>query len=886
MPPETRRDMDVVLDPRQYAFILDATKGTVVCHVGSTRLDLADKDRPVKFEEGEFVRCNSVEQAIMPFTEANEGDYIVLENPARRTEHPDPGKGNSAVDLDVGRQIVIPGPACFPLWPGQAARVIPGHQLRSNQYVVARVINETAARENLGKMVAKVAAGASGESGTSESGEGDDTKPEQEAVPENALGLDASTLTTGKLVVIEGTAVSFFIPPTGIEVVTDPEADPESDGFVRPALTLGTLEYGILIDENGNKRFERGPQVVFPRPTETFVRSKNEGKSRKFRAIELNEISGLYVKVIEAYTEDGTAYGEGDEIFITGKDQKIYFPRREHAIIKYGDGEVHFATAIPPGEARYVLSRLTGEIRLTTGPKMYLPDPRKEVFVRRILSDRAVGLWFPGNAAALEYNRELAGYREGTSDFARDRAVRGGRSRGLVAAQASSVRSLAAAYDPTSERAVREFAGDEITRKNKFTPPRAVTLDTTYDGAVLINVWTGFAVQVVSKTGKREVVTGPCPRLLEYDETLEAFSLSTGTPKSFRAPLRAAYLRVENNRVSDVIKAETSNLVDVSVTLSYRVNFEGTGEETEKWFAVDDYVGLLCERGRSILRSRIKATSIKGFMDNSVEIVRDAVLGVKPEDGARSGLAFAENGMRVYDVEVLNVVIGDEDIGSSLVAAQHGIVQKEIDLAEREQRLKLTKRTEEIDREIANVEEETNKLRDGIKQTQIDRVAEVTKNELLHEIAMEAHKLKLAKGDEAVKDEQEARHLERERANHTAQLDRDERAGELRTAEAEKLADVFKTKLEAVSPNLVAAMQTLADSGLTQKIIDKITPLAILRGKDVGETFKDLMTGTVISEMLESIGKGGNGGGGFGLRGKDTKNPAEAVVNRMSGERD
>ena len=883
MPPETRRDMDVVLDPRQYAFILDATKGTVVCHVGSTRLDLADKDRPVKFENGEFVRCNSVEQAIMPFTEANEGDYIVLENPAVGTEHPDPGKGNSAVELEVGRQIVIPGPACFPLWPGQVARVIPGHQLRSNQYVVARVINETAARENLGKMVAKVAAGAPGESGTSES---DDAAPTQKAAPESVLGLDASTLTTGTLVVIEGTTVSFFIPPTGIEVLTDPESDPKSDGFVRPALTLGTLEYGILIDENGNKRFERGPQVVFPRPTETFVRSKDKDKSRKFRAIELNEISGLYVKVIEAYTEGKTDYGEGDEIFITGKDQKIYFPRREHAIIKYGDGEVHFATAIPPGEARYVLNRLTGEIRLVTGPKMYLPDPREEVFVRRILSDKSVGLWFPGNAAALEYNRELAGYREGTSDFARDRVIMmGGRSKGLVAAQASSVRSLAASYDPTSERAVREFAGDEITRKNKFTPPRAVTLDTTYDGAVLINVWTGFAVQVVSKTGKREVVTGPCPRLLEYDETLEAFSLSTGTPKSFHVPLRAAYLRVENNRVSDVIKAETSNLVDVSVTLSYRVNFEGKGEETEKWFAVDDYVGLLCERGRSILRSRIKATSIKAFMDNSVEIVRDAILGAKPEDGARSGLVFAENGMRVYDVEVLNVVIGDEDIGSSLVAAQHGIVQKEIDLAEREQRLKLTKRTEEIDREIVNIEEETNKLRYGLEQIRAGRAGEAALGGLLHEVAMEAHKLELAKGSEAVKDEQDARCLERENAKHTAQLDRDERAGQLRTREAEKLADVFKTKLEAISPNLVAAMQTLADSGLTQAIIEKITPLATLRGESVSETFKDLMAGTVISELLENIGKGGNGGG-FGLREQSPKNLARAAANRMSGKHD
>jgi major vault protein len=852
MPPETRRDTDVVLDPKQYAFILDATKGTVVCHVGSTRLDLADKDRPVKFEGGAFIRCDSVDAAIMPFTEANEGDYIVLENPAKGTDHPDPGKGNSAVELDVGRQIVIPGPACFPLWPGQTAKVIPGHQLRSNQYVVARVINETTARENLEKMVVK----GTTESGTKSGEDGESAPPATEApVSGDVLGLDSKTLTTGKLVVIQGTVVSFFIPPTGIEVVA------EADKFVREAVTLETLEYCILVDENGNKRYERGPQVVFPRPTETFVSSKDKGKSRKFRAIELNEISGLYVKVIEAYKEGETDYEEGVELFITGKDQRIYFPRREHAIIKYGDREVHYATAIPAGEARYLLNRLTGDIKLVVGPKMCLPDPRSEVFVRKILPESIVDLWFPGNASAQEYNRRLADYREGSSDFARERVVVSGRKASFTA-QAGYGAGIAAAYDPTSERAVSEFGGDEITRKNKFTPARAVTLDTRFEGAVLINVWTGFAVQVVSKTGKREVVVGPSPRLLEYDETLEAFSLSTGTPKSFHQPLRAAYLRVKNNRVSDIVRAETSDFVDVEVRLSYRVNFEG---DKEKWFAVDNYVGLLCERGRSILRSRIKKASIKEFMDNSVEIVRDTLLGEKPEDGPRAGLTFDENGMRVYDVEVLNMTIGDQDIGEALVSAQHSIVQKEIDLAEKEQDLKLTKRTEEIVREIAQIEEETSRLRDEIRAAQGERMADAARAEILHEISLEAQKLELAKGDETVRDEKNARQLAREEASRNAQEARNERAAQLRMTEADRLAEVFKKKLEAISPNLIAAVQTLADSGLTQTIIEKITPLATLRGESVNETFKDLMAGTVISELLENIGKGGNGGG-FGGR--------------------
>src|SRR5262245_12292278 len=203
----------------------------------------------------------------------------------------------------------------------------------------------------------------------------------------------------GKLLVIKGTDVSFYIPPTGIEVVPDAGGQ-----YVRNAVTLERLEYCILLDEDGNKRFIRGPAVVFPRPTETFVERNG---MRKFRAIELNENSGIYVKVIAPYEENGQSFKIGDELFLTGKEQMIYFPRTEHAIIKYGQQEIHYSIAIPAGEARYVLDRNSGQIRLHKGPSIFLPDPRKEVIVRRVLDARTVNLWFPGNRQALEVNARL-----------------------------------------------------------------------------------------------------------------------------------------------------------------------------------------------------------------------------------------------------------------------------------------------------------------------------------------------------------------------------------------------------------------------------------------------------------------------------------------------
>ena len=74
----------------------------------------------------------------------------------------------------------------------------------------------------------------------------------------------------------------------------------ENSQFVRDAETLERLEFCILLNENGDKRYETGPKVVFSEPTETFVAQSG---TRKGRAIELNAISGVYVKVIAQYTQ-------------------------------------------------------------------------------------------------------------------------------------------------------------------------------------------------------------------------------------------------------------------------------------------------------------------------------------------------------------------------------------------------------------------------------------------------------------------------------------------------------------------------------------------------------------------------------------------------------
>ncbi|HOY69163.1 MAG TPA: hypothetical protein PLP29_19995 [Candidatus Ozemobacteraceae bacterium] len=840
MPEASNRERDLVLAPNEYALISDQTKGHIVVYVGPCKTSLANTDQPVIFNDRSkrFERCN-LEQSISIFSTAPEGWYLNLKNPAKDSHQPRTFGPNNLPELNIGRKVNIPGPVSFSLWPGQMVRVIQGHHLRSNQYLVVRVYDEEAAKANWKKAVIKPQTAVSPDGSVPLI-----SAPPAPQDPKSGVvdpSSDVPELTMGKLLVIKGTDVSFYIPPTGIEVVRDAK-----DAYVREAVTLERLEYCILLDEDGNKRYIQGPAVVFPHPTETFVEKHS---SRKFKAIELNEISGLYIKVIAPYKDaNGVEYKVGEELFITGKDQMIYFPRPEHAIIKYGDQEINYAVAIPAGEGRYFLNRNTGKVTLKRGPCMFLPDPRQEVIVRRIIEPRQCTLWFPGNQEALEYNQRLkniARLRHAENYLADDIA----RSAKLPVLPAAPTARPGQPPAPAPEHAGEEFAGDDFTRKRGFTQPRTITLDTKYEGAVAIDVWTGYAVLVVGRAGERKVIAGPQTYLLEYDESLESLELSTGTPKSDDNKIKTAYLRVLHNKVSDIVEAETSDLCRVRLKLSYRVNFEG---DPNKWFNVENYVKFLTDHMRSLVRHAVKQHRIEEFYANAIKFIRDTILGTAGNDNKRAGRSFTENGMHIYDVEVLDVKIGDEAIEKLLIDAQHSVVKQTLEIASQKRQLDFTQQNEGIRQQIAEAQSKT-------KQQEFDLLtrearAQLTLNLAKIESESEARRKNLdAKlADQDALGKIDAAELARRKEAFDLEVDVAKRKLSLRIDELKSETEAVIGKAGAVTPELIAALQAFGDKALAERMAQSMAPLAILGGKSISDVFAQLLKGTALEGVLKS----------------------------------
>lgn len=796
---------DIILSPNEFVFVQNSTNGIIRTYTGPMTLTISAQDYLVRFDvkTKQFYSVKNPQEAKQLFVSPPENWYVVLKNPTINASFPEIGKASISPELRTGRKININGPTSFALYPGQMAKVIKGHSLRSNQYLLARVYEAESANNSEGEML---------------DAEGNKITSEKNYV-------------NGQILVIKGTEVSFYIPPTGIEIL--PINNDTFNGYIREAVTLERLEYCILKDEDGNKRYVHGPEVVFPEPTEQFVSSSKGGLI--FKAIELSPISGIYVKVIAEYTEDDVVHPVGEELFITGKDCMIYYPRPEHAIINYDGKIVHHAIAIPEGEGRYIMNRLTGKIDTVRGPAMYLPDPRTQVVVKRKLTASQCALWYPGNNDALAYNNSL---NEKATEKNVSKAITMSLTNGTMAS--NSV---------TDSLAFLE-ANANISRGTSYTKPRTITLDNKYDGVVSIDVWTGYAVDVVSKNGNRKVVVGPCTILLDYDQTLEVLELSTGKPKSTDNVIKTVFLRHENNKISDIIKIETKDFVHGAIKLSYCVNFDNS--YSDKWFNIDNYVKYLCDRERSLIKRLAKNYTIEEFYQNYVDLVRN--LAIDKENGSEERF-FEENGMRVYDCEVLGLDIENE-YEEMLNDHQTEIIRKGLQLSNATAQIKLTEelsRVEKLEHEL-----ESQKLihRMNLQEVEAKRKLEI-QNEVNRLKEAETLAEKQAEADmQVLIDEVHAAQMLREKKTKDAKLNYETRMANIEKAKQMAYAEAAVKIIEAISPDLTAAMNSKTNTETVAAIAKAISPYALAGDNEtLSDVINKITRGTPLEEALSNIKK-------------------------------
>jgi hypothetical protein len=363
--------------------------------------------------------------------------------------------------------------------------------------------------------------------------------------------------------------------------------------------------------------------------------------------------------------------------------------------------------------------------------------------------------------------------------------------------------------NPITEQVLQRSLEDNVRETYKNT--------NLEDMAVSVYVPPNHSIMVVSESG-RKVVKGPCTHILDYTDTLEELALSTGTPKKDDRLLKTVYLQVEGNKVSDEVKVETKDHALLNLKVSYRLNFEG---DKQKWFDVKNYVGLLCDHLSSILRSAVSRASLDEFYSNSTELLRNSVLGVKAEKQERTGRTFAENGMKVYDLEVLNISILDPTIGELLKKTQQDAFSNEMKKRSSERELEVSRTIERCQQELYGLKKETLEKKTEILSKEagmaLTQIQESLKQDKEKKIGTATNDVEAAKVAYELQKQKSAEEQERQIA--------------LMKAETEE----YKNRMGAVTPNLIATLTRLGDQELLTKLSENLGQLSVLEGKSIQE---------------------------------------------------
>jgi hypothetical protein len=365
--------------------------------------------------------------------------------------------------------------------------------------------------------------------------------------------------------------------------------------------------------------------------------------------------------------------------------------------------------------------------------------------------------------------------------------------------------------------------------------------------------------------------------LLGYEETLEALRLSRGKPKSDVDLLETCFLRVTGNRISDQVDLETSDNVVIRVDVYYGVEFVGeTDAERIKWFNHRDYVKLLCTSVRSRLRAAARQMKLTELYADVAGFIRDTVLGVKPSgEGVqhRPNLKFSENNMLVNEVEVLSIRIPDDTIEQTLIEANREVVTTTIEDTTAAFQLDSAKRRDEMAGEQTELDKTQLKREQELALAHIEDVdlREKKIEGLAHSRALTGQQRTqdLSEKQTAADDKLATLQRVRDEADAASKL---KIKDELRTkvvdfrkaiAEIQKDltgadADAIATKLEAVQPQLIAAIDSLGDkqalAALAEHLPEATGELGFLLGQGGLAGLQKLVEGTPFGKAIEALG--------------------------------
>ena len=266
----------------------------------------------------------------------------------------------------------------------------------------------------------------------------------------------------------------------------------------------------------------------------------------------------------------------------------------------------------------------------------------------------------------------------------------------------------------------------------------------------------------------------------------------------------------------------------------------------DKWFSVDNYIKFLCDKIRSDVKRGVKQYSIQAFYNDYSEIVRKLILN------GEESRAFDDNGMILKDVDVLSINV-DSEIRAMLENNQRQMIHNMLSLQMAEANFEREKKEVAMMLETSALKHNADLNELAARMEREEKARHLMTAQSRFEEHENKVKLEAKQEQDKIIGMIESEQLERKKISEAQRLEIREREIEQASKEKNVYAETVAKVVEAISPDLIAAMQSNSNAETLRVVAESMAPLAIARGESVADTVNTLLRGTSIENMLGKI---------------------------------
>jgi major vault protein len=550
------------------------------------------------------------------------------------------------------------------------------------------------------------------------------------------------------------------------------------------ARVLKETEYCVVLNpvDRATGKIQEGRRKITPGPDVFFLEPGEALEGDVRRKHVLSEMQGLKLQALDDFSEpdqgaEPRARKAGDTWIVRGP--RTYVPNEKVLILK----EI-VALSLGQGEGLYVRDLRSGKVSLVQGPCQFMPEAHQELHEKRLSAEAEALLGLSPPQAAPQ-----------------------------AAADAKAPRPAAS----SSERIDRT---------------RAIVLRIEDNTAVLINDF---------ETNHARVEFGPAKVMLRPYEDVTVLDLSGSTPKRPRQ-LKVLMLRLGPDFATDLFEIATRDHARLRIKLSYKWQFdvENDSEKDKAIFRVNDFIGYVCENLASRIRQVAAENDFETFHKNASVLIRRTIFGVDEAGKVRKDRLFAENQLRIIDIDIKDIAPVDDKTALKLREAIDTNIQIQLDASKQEAQAsaELKRIRSEEEKQLADISSH--------RKSEAERQSLIELQNKNHQLATLSHakvgaeaqleKARVENEESLARAEAEARasrirteaELERERMMSEMSLERQKRMNDLEVDRQSRLAaveaDQFRLRVEALGGGenfvkMVAAQAQAAVVGGLDKVV-------------------------------------------------------------------